>query len=369
MYQRPMLEDGVIEFESYYVAGEFEAHPALGRMAYLVRPDGVKLHRLTDAEWESTGLSPDNESPLQGAAATVSLKENDWNQFRVAVAGDTLTLTVNGTEIGRHTLQEPRAQRFFGLFRYSDQNKCRVRKVVYRGQWPKEIPAVADQDLAYPAAGVLPSAELKGDVQDFDLTRNIAEFESAGLATFGPADRITTTEHGIRLWLKNAAGGEQWPGIVLRQPISGDFDVTLDFQQLKLSKVNEGWGNGLSLKIIFEAPERWAEVGVYLDGNGQQQLRSTLAHRQVSGTMNYDGRSLTGTYESGRMRMVRLGAMLHCLFAEKGSDVFRLLESFPVGDAAVREFRLESVCSDPVGTVDSVASKLTLIRPAPAKNQ
>jgi tetratricopeptide (TPR) repeat protein len=41
---------------------------------------------------------------------------------------------------------EPRNQRHFGLFRYADEAEVRVRKVVYRGNWPKELPK--SQELA-----------------------------------------------------------------------------------------------------------------------------------------------------------------------------------------------------------------------------
>ena len=87
-----MLEDGEIAFESFYIPGEFEVHPAIGRSAFMVRPDGVRLHRFTDAEWDMEALlPPDNESSLNGAKE-IPLKEKNWNHYRVKVAGNTLTL-------------------------------------------------------------------------------------------------------------------------------------------------------------------------------------------------------------------------------------------------------------------------------------
>ncbi|HEX4416127.1 MAG TPA: DUF1583 domain-containing protein, partial [Lacipirellulaceae bacterium] len=46
-YLRPLLEDGTIEYEFFFTPGEQEVHPALGRHAFLIRPNGVKLHTLT----------------------------------------------------------------------------------------------------------------------------------------------------------------------------------------------------------------------------------------------------------------------------------------------------------------------------------
>jgi tetratricopeptide (TPR) repeat protein len=145
-YLRPMLEGGTIEFEAYYVPGEFEVHPAVGRQALLLRPDGVKLHVLTDAQWEVTDLAPDNEMSIEGAAESVPLKANDWNRIALRLAGDRLTLVVNDVVVAEHAFAEPPSERFFGLFRYVDKTKCRVRKLVYRGNWPKQLPNVADRE-------------------------------------------------------------------------------------------------------------------------------------------------------------------------------------------------------------------------------
>jgi hypothetical protein len=76
---------------------------------------------------------------IEGAAESVPLREKDWNRIALRLTGDRLTLIVNDIEVAQHELSEPAAERFFGLFRYGDQTKCRVRKLVYRGEWPKQM--------------------------------------------------------------------------------------------------------------------------------------------------------------------------------------------------------------------------------------
>lgn len=363
MYQRPFLEDGVLEFESFFVPDELVAHPTLGRSAILVRPDGVKLHLLTDAEWESTGLAPGNESSLDGAASAVALKANDWNHYRLAVTGDVAALSVNGVEVARLNISEPKSERTFGLFRYADRDKCRVRNIVYRGDWPKQFPAVEDQQLAVPSAGALARSARQGKTLEFDLAKPIKDLQAMGVATFGPADHLNAGAKGVRLELKNSSDPAQWPGLAFKHPVFGDCDVILDFEQLNMIKVHEGWGAGMSFKMLFDVPHRWAEVGVYMDAEGRQLLKCTLAHRHLNGQVHQDSRTLSGADDSGRLRMVRQGAMLHCLYARKGSEQFRLLESYPIGAASIAEFRLENVCSDAAAVVDVVASKLILTLP------
>ncbi len=148
LYQRPMLEDGEIEFETFYVPGEQEIHPSVGQTAILLHPDGARLHTLTNAQYETRDLAPDNESGVTRTAATIDLKSNDWNRVKLSLKGDQLTVSVNGTDVSTHTVSERTNERFFGLFRYANKTQCRVRNLVYRGNWPRTLPQIEDQQLA-----------------------------------------------------------------------------------------------------------------------------------------------------------------------------------------------------------------------------
>ncbi|MDB5391071.1 MAG: tetratricopeptide repeat protein, partial [Planctomycetaceae bacterium] len=148
-YHRPMLEDGEIQYDFFYEAGQTEIHPALDRAAFLLTPTGIQLHYLTDGAFDRTGLAPDNSTPLPDSAKILPLKEKQWNSLQLAVAGDVVTLTLNGEKVGSYKL-EVINQRTFGLFRYSSATNSRVKNVTYRGNWPKEIPALLQQELATP---------------------------------------------------------------------------------------------------------------------------------------------------------------------------------------------------------------------------
>jgi hypothetical protein len=149
-YHRPLLEDGELEYEFFQEAGKTEIHPALDRVAFMLTPGGVELHYLTDGAYDRSGLAADNLAALPGSAATLSLKEKDWNKLHLKLAGDLMTLSLNGKKVAEHKL-EPTNQRLFGLFRYSDATAARVRNVVYRGNWPTMLPSIDDQQLALPS--------------------------------------------------------------------------------------------------------------------------------------------------------------------------------------------------------------------------
>jgi hypothetical protein len=141
-YHRPMLEDGQIRYEFYYEPNKVLVHPALDRLAFLLGLEGVKIHWLTDTPFERSGLLPDNaaiERDKRRGPGKLPLKEKDWNGLTLVLAGDKVTLTLNGTLIYERPL-EPTNQRVFGLFHDIGQTEARVRAVTYQGAWPRQRP-------------------------------------------------------------------------------------------------------------------------------------------------------------------------------------------------------------------------------------
>jgi hypothetical protein len=141
-YNRPLLEDGEIEYEFYHEPGKTTVHPALDRLTFLLEPDGVKVHWLTDAQYERSELNPANATSepanLRGPSS-LPLKTRDWNRLSLSLVGDRVNLRLNQTEIYARTL-ESENQRIFGLFHFADDTDVRVRNVTFSGRWPRELP-------------------------------------------------------------------------------------------------------------------------------------------------------------------------------------------------------------------------------------
>jgi hypothetical protein len=151
-YHRPMLEDGEIAYEFYYEAGKSHTHPALDRLTFLLDPDGVRIHWMTDGRYDRTGLFSDNESvepSIRRGPERLPLKEKSWNTLKLALVGDKVTLTLNDVIVCERSL-EPTNQRNFGLFHFAEESEVRVRNVTYRGDWPKALPQ--GQELTGPTA-------------------------------------------------------------------------------------------------------------------------------------------------------------------------------------------------------------------------
>lgn len=139
-YQRPFLEDGVVEYEFYYEPDKAMVHPALDRLTFLLEPEGVKLHWLTDGPSDQRKLAIDNatdEPACRRGPEKLPLNAKAWNKVRLSVAGDTVKVALNGVDVYERTI-EPTNQRFFGLFHYTDRTEARVRGMTYTGAWPRE---------------------------------------------------------------------------------------------------------------------------------------------------------------------------------------------------------------------------------------
>ena len=153
-YHRPLLEDGEIEYEFYYKPGKSLVHPCLDQIAFQLAPEGIRIHRLTTPADLRSGLSVDNSSDEPAnrrGPAKLPLKENAWNRAILAVVGDMVTIQINGVKVYERPI-EATNQRTFGLFHYGDETEARVRNVVYRGDWPMQLPKPADWFAVDPAA-------------------------------------------------------------------------------------------------------------------------------------------------------------------------------------------------------------------------
>ena len=118
-------------------------HPSLGRLAFVLAGDGVKIHRVTDGVWDRTPLTADNladEPDARRGPDTLPLKSGDWNAVRLGVDGDTVRVVLNDELVFERPL-EPANRRVFGLFRRAGDPAARVRRVTLTGDWPRDLPA------------------------------------------------------------------------------------------------------------------------------------------------------------------------------------------------------------------------------------
>ncbi len=360
VYQRPMLEDGEIEFEAWYEPGIFEVHPTLGSQAFMLTQAGVKLHRLTDAQYEFRGLTADNQEPIPKAAESLKLKSEDWNHVRLTLRGDLLGIAVNGEDVANVQIDEMPNMRQFGLFRYSNLTQARVRKLLYRGEWPKQLPSLAEQQLST-AGEDFKFADAK-TLLDADLSQSESQLNSAQITFRGPSDRRQSTGEGLKLHLHDTKAWADSPGITFTQQVEGDCEVTMDYRDLRLTPHKSGWGVGLVLEVELDDLQKTrVECKLSLDKN-QQAQHATQILRNDAGDKSH---SLEQQYLhpgnlSGSFRLVRCGGQIDCYAAAEGSEVYQHLNSVAVGPAKIRRVACTAKSSDDTATLDVTLTRLTI---------
>lgn len=371
MYTRPMLEDGEIEYEMFYEPGQFEIHPALGRTAFLLEKDGVATHQLTDARWETSDLAVDNRTPLSETAP--ALVENGWNKIRLAVQGDKLTVQVNDKEVAKQQLTTPKNERFFGLFRYSDKTEARVRNMKYRGDWPKSLPKVEDQQLAYSRQGPLVPYQAEfGQTKEVNLAKSYEALKSDGLKMLGPAEMFSVVDDKLGLQLEQGGSWGRWPGVEKTVSLAGDAEITVDFQDLNLKGPGSGWGCNFSLVAHMDDTAHSSvenAVGVTAKGDpiNAVSYRGDLPGQNGS-MLGYE--AIRENSAVGRLRLVRLGGQIHCLSSWGENQPFRLIHSFTVGNAKIRSISIRAKASDDAAVVNCAIGNLVIrdLEPAQGAN-
>lgn len=320
-YQRPLIEDGSVTYEFFYQPGQTEAHPALDCLAFLLRPDGVSLHQVTDGRYDTSPTGPadslDEPSSRRGPNP-IPLRAGEWNSIRLAIAGKTASLELNGVLICEREL-EAANRRTFGLFRYAD-HELRVRNVVMRGDWPKSVPAASEQVYADPQIAKL-DARLPQLLERFDH-----DFESDGLPsrffrlTPGKPAPMTTARGLVHSERANDSG---WTYSVFHPTVEmhGDFDVTLRFDNLQMPSDNSGCGIGLFLG------DRHMELIRRHAGSLVERVWATYVTPSPAGGQRPVGFDITTEALAGTFRIVRRGDTISTLFADNDSTAFRLVAS------------------------------------------
>lgn len=142
-YMRPCLDGETVAYEFLYKEDSITAHPALGRLVFLMDPGGVRLHWLTDNTGEWTGLTEDSTvvEPLnRRGPRNLPLKSDEWNSVSLKLSEGAVLLSLNGEEIYQRSLEDVTGTHF-GIYHDRNKSSVQVRNVVLTGDWPEKLSA------------------------------------------------------------------------------------------------------------------------------------------------------------------------------------------------------------------------------------
>lgn len=325
-YHRPMAEDGTIEFEFRCRPGVATIHPAIGSVCFLLERAGVKIHHVTDGQFDRAGTDPVNTTLprlAKGVDAMPWITKN-WNHLALTLKGDDLTIAVNGVHVFHHRLKSG-TPRHFGLFHFADDGFARARNIRWTGKWPRRLSEPSQQQLADDRL-----EQLLGDELPLVFQHDFADGIPKELFQNPlPADTWQQRENGIRL-SSSTNGRVLQPVLTVEQ----DFDITVSFADFRPWVSPELTGSGLRLSVVNEVgPHKQCTVvrtrGCRADGTAKIHVVRAfkIEDHQDVGPRNDHVATVTEESDAGRLRLSRRGSTIHYLYAEQDSKEFRLLAS------------------------------------------
>ncbi len=366
-YHRAMFEDGAIEYEFFYREGESHCHPALDRLCFLLDPAGVRIHWLTDGAFDRTALAPNNasdEPQNRRGPQRLPLLPGAWNRLGVSLRGDTVQLRLNGQLVYERDL-EATNRRAFGLFHYADRTEARVRNVTWRGDWPRELPPVAEQELSGPGAEELDarSPPLTA-VFEHDFARDGLPSRQFSMIRGTLASNFFERPDGLLVQKKGGAGYDNASLAPLLR-VGGDFDITARYDHFKPSPKTDSTAS-LVLNVQF-GNQAGNECRIYHFAKGLANGGSNLLVQTALIENAADGeRRLYSRYEAyaprgGALRLSRRGDTVYFLISENDSPNFRLLRTETVtrDDVQMDGVNLIASTNDP-SQVEAIWKSLTV---------
>lgn len=364
-YHRPVVEDAVIRYEFYYRPGECAVHPSLGRMVFLVEPEEIGLHWVTEGRHDRFGLDPLNmtiEPESRRGEGPLPLIVDDWNRMEVELDGATVRLRLNDQLVYERDL-EPDADRTLGLFHYADRTEALVRHLNWRGDWMRALPEPHRQELADDSLEKLLATRNglnDGFIHDFAEGLPQTKFHVIG---GGWEDRIEQLPEGVRLL--QPGGSYARTGFAPQVRVAGDFDIEVEFDQLETVVSPGGHANVQLLVELDDALQSKCRVyrkHFMRDDGVSEQLVQAAIFQTRDGETHYDfPQSPPGESSSGRLRISRRGRMVYFLCSDSSESRDWLVHSQEISADATLDAGVRLVTeTDREGETSAVWKKLTI---------
>ncbi len=191
-YFRPLQNGESVTYE-FHMKDTAHIHPTLGRTAFHLDSDGVRVQWIVDSEAEWTGLTMDDfvVDPLSRRGPTqLPLIKDDWNKVTLAVIDDALTLSLNGTVVLEKKVDSLNSRQF-GFLTSTGTGTTEVRNVVLTGDWPEQLSDDMLNNLSAPvrAPSQQESELLTSLLGDHFLAENVASVRQHA-KTLPPKERF-----------------------------------------------------------------------------------------------------------------------------------------------------------------------------------
>ena len=142
-WMRPLLDGETLRYEFFYEENSSLVHPALGRLAFLLDPGGVRIRWITNGSMDWTGLEPDHGviEPLNRKGPRVlPLKPADWNAVSLLLQEGKLQISLNDVIVYVRPVADLSSYHP-GFYHDHSLSAARIRKVTLTGgtAWPEKL--------------------------------------------------------------------------------------------------------------------------------------------------------------------------------------------------------------------------------------
>jgi hypothetical protein len=314
-YGRPLGDRETISYEFFYRRGSHAVHPAIGREVMMLDSDRGAWHpKVGQLRFSSVN---------QNAAGL--LRDDQWNRAKVIRSGEIIELHLNGESVF-HASIDPEQTHQFGLFHFCDQTTALVRNVVLSGDWPKQLPAADQQELADDTVERLVQGTERMNVFHHEFSEGLP-LDSFFMTGNDWTQHFSQVDEGIHC--EHPGGKHVQYGISPNLETEGDFDLIAEFAGFEAA-VEEGGDANVHLKVSL--PERSTDCVLYRKFTryakkeiGEQIVQSAIfTIREGERTFHFPFRTSEAA-TSGKLRLIRRGDQIHYLFAAHDSTQFQYL--------------------------------------------
>lgn len=181
------------------------------------------------------------------------------------------------------------------------------------------------------------------------------QFDSESLTLVGENTKqfVRSDNDGLRIVQMEEDEVLRPHGCSPRFKIQGDFEITASFEILQLSRPSQGYGAGVSLRVLTKRPDGNAATVARFHHPKRGQTFVTDVARTVGGKRTHDSKFSPTASATGKLRLIRTGSVVRFLAVEGNGQQFRELGQANFGTDDVNYVNIEGLTGTAPCTFDA----------------
>lgn len=214
-------------------------------------------------------------------------------------------------------------------------------------------------DLATPPAATGP-LNLDHLVAEYHHDFRDGAFDDENLELINGSDHVDVDSNGLQFHLAGGTEDSAWAAIEPKFKVQGDFEITAAYEILEMVPPKAGNGTRLQVRAALDSPENEALMCAVAMLPSGELARSAIRTRIVDDKPQLESQRFLTTARSGRLRLVRLGRVLHFFVADGDGADFQELHRLECGEEPVGKLRIAASLQDANSKLKLDLSDLTI---------